>query len=68
MSDNIEQLKKHSQMLGRIASCVEDFAESEEDTTLICVLRLLARYHQMEADAMWDAIREEEARNDRRTN
>jgi len=64
MSDNIEQLKKHSQMLGRIAIYVEDFGESEEDTTLICVLRLLARYHQMEADAMWDAIKDEEARND----
>lgn len=64
MSEDIEQFKKHSQMLGRIATYVEDFAESEEDTTLICVLRLLARYHQMEADNMWDAIRNEEARND----
>lgn len=64
MSEDIEQLKKHSHMLGRIASYVEDFGESEEDTTLICVLRLLARYHQMEADAMWDSIKEEEARND----
>lgn len=62
MSDNIEQLKKHSQMLGRIASCVEDFAESEEDTTLICVLRLLARYHQMQADCIHDAIKDEEGK------
>lgn len=64
MSEDIEQLKENSRMLSRIAAYVEDFAESDEDTTLICVLRLLARYHQMEADAMWDSIREEEARND----
>lgn len=64
MSDNIEQLKFDSRMLSRIAAYVEDFAESDEDTTIICVLRLLARYHQMEADCIWDAIKDEEARND----
>lgn len=64
MSDNIEKLKEHSQMLSRIASYVEDFAGSDEDTTSICVLRLLAKYHQLEADCMWDAIKAEEARND----
>ena len=64
MSDNIEQLKFDSRMLSRIAACVEDFANSDEDTTIICVLRLLARYHQMEADCIWDAIKDEEARND----
>ena len=62
MSDNIEKLKEHSQMLSRIAAYVEDFAESDEDTTSICVLRLLAKYHQIEADCMWDAIKHEEAR------
>ena len=64
MSDNIEKLKEHSQMLGRIASYVEDFAESDEDTTAICVLRLLARYHHMEADCMYDAIKDEREFND----
>lgn len=64
MSDNIERLKEHSQMLGRIGMYVEDFAESEEDTTLICVMRLLARYHSLEADAMHDAIKDEEERNE----
>ena len=64
MSEDIEQLKEHSRMLSRIAAYVEDFAESDDDTTIICVLRLLARYHQMEADCMWDAIKDEEARND----
>lgn len=68
MSDNIEMLKSESRMLSRIAVCVEDFAKGDDDTALICVLRLLARYHQMEADCMYDAIKEEEARNDRRTN
>lgn len=64
MSEDIEQLKEHSRMLSRIAAYVEDFAESDEDTTIICVLRLLAKYHQMEADYIWDAIKDEEARND----
>jgi hypothetical protein len=59
---NEEQLKSNSRMLSRIASYVEDFAESEEDTTLICVLRLLARYHQIQADSMWDAIKNEQER------
>lgn len=64
MMEDIEQLKENSRMLSRIAAYVEDFAESDEDTTVICVLRLLARYHQMEADCIWDAIKDEEARND----
>ena len=51
-------------MLSRIAAYVEDFAESDEDTTVICVLRLLARYHHMEADCMYDAIKDEKERND----
>lgn len=60
----IEELKSNSQMLSRIASYVEDFAESDEDTTLICVLRLLARYHSLEADSLFDAIKDEEVQND----
>ena len=64
MSDNIEQLKSDSRILSRIAAYVEDFAESDEDTTIICVLRLLARYHQMEADCIYDAIKDEKERND----
>lgn len=64
MSEDIEQLKENSRMLSRIAAYVEDFAESNEDTTIICVLRLLARYHHMEADCMYDAIKDEKERND----
>lgn len=64
MSEDIEQLKENSRMLSRIAAYVEDFAESDEDTTIICVLRLLARYHHMEADCMYDAIKDEKERNE----
>jgi hypothetical protein len=61
MTDNIEQLNSNSYMLSRIAVWVEDFAKSKEDTTSICVLRLLAEYHQLKADQIWYAIKEEEA-------
>ena len=63
MNEDIEELKRQSRMLGRIAAHLEDFVEHDEDTTLICVLRLLARYHQMEADSLWDLIRKEEERS-----
>lgn len=58
--EEITRLKSHSIMLGQIASCVEDFSESSNDTTLICVLRLLARYHDMKADRFFEAIRKQE--------
>jgi hypothetical protein len=61
MTNNIEQLNSNSYMLSRIAVWVEDFAKSKEDTTSICVLRLLAEYHQLKADQIWYAIKEEEA-------
>lgn len=49
-------------MLSRIAAYVEEFAEGDDDSTAICVLRLLARYHQIQADSMWDAIKNEQER------
>lgn len=55
--------ENHSQMLGRIASYVEDFAESPDDTTLICVLRLLAVCYELKADEMHRAIEREEGKN-----
>lgn len=64
MNKDIEQFKSDSRMLSRIAAYVEDFADSDEDTTIICVLRLLARYHQMEADCLYDAIKQEQTRHD----
>lgn len=61
MTDKIEKLNSDSYMLSRIAVWVEDFAKNKEDTTSICVLRLLAEYHQLKADQIWYAIKEEEA-------
>lgn len=55
--------ENHSQMLGRIASCVEDFAESDDDTTLLCVLRLLAVVYELKADQIHNAIEREEEKN-----
>lgn len=55
--------ENHSQMLGRIASYVEDFAESDDDTTLVCVLRLLAVVYELKADEMHRAIEREEGKN-----
>jgi hypothetical protein len=55
--------ENHSQMLGRIASYVEDFAQSDDDTTLVCVLRLLAVVHELKADAIHRAIEREEEEN-----
>jgi hypothetical protein len=50
-------------MLGRIASYVEDFAESDDDTTLVCVLRLLAVVYELKADQIYRAIEREEEKN-----
>ena len=44
---NTNTLQKHSEMLGQIASHVETFATSSEDTTLKCVLNLLKKYHKL---------------------
>ena len=60
MSKDIKQLHSESYMLARIGAWVEDFAESKEDTTSICVLRLLAKYHWLAADRIWYAIKDEE--------
>jgi hypothetical protein len=46
--EQFDELKSHSQMLGVIGMYVEDFC-SEEDTVLVGVLRLLAKYHSMKA-------------------
>jgi hypothetical protein len=52
--------ENHSQMLGRIAAYVEDFAETENDTTLLCVLRLLVAYHELKQAELYRAIEREE--------
>ena len=50
----------HSIMLGRIAAYVEDFEETENDTTLLCVLRLLVAYHELKQAELYRAIEREE--------
>jgi hypothetical protein len=50
-------------MLSRIAAYVEDFAQSDDDTTLLCVLRLLAVVYELKADEMHRAIEREEEKN-----
>jgi hypothetical protein len=47
-------------MLGRIAAYVEDFAETTEDSTLLCVLRLLVAYHELKQAELYRAIEREE--------
>jgi hypothetical protein len=58
--DYVKQLEKNSQMLGRIAGFVGDFAENEEDTTILCVLRLLQDYHYTKANSLQEYIDIEE--------
>jgi len=50
-------------MLSQIASYVEDFAKSEEDTTLMCVLRLLIAYHDAKVGELYRALEQEEEKN-----
>jgi hypothetical protein len=58
--DYVKQLEQNSQMLGRIAGFVGDFAENEEDTTILCVLRLLQDYHYTKANSLQEYIDIEE--------
>jgi len=58
--DYVKQLEQNSQMLGRIAGFVGDFAENEEDTTILCVLRLLQDYHYTKAQSLQEYIDIEE--------
>jgi len=65
--------ENHSLMLSQIAAFVEDFAETTEDSTLLCVLRLLVAYHslrhELKTAELYRAIeREEEKTNDQRPN
>jgi hypothetical protein len=50
----------HSLMLSRIAAYVEGFAETENDSTLLCVLRLLVAYHELKQAELYRAIEREE--------
>lgn len=62
LKDEVAELRKHSQMLGRISVAVEPFCRTEEDTTYLAVRRLLAEYYSMKADEAWFKLQEEEKR------
>lgn len=50
----------HSTMLSQICAFVEDFARTDEDTTLICVLNLLEEYYELKADEVRMYIRKQQ--------
>jgi len=43
-------------MLGKICMWVEDFAKDREDSTYLCVLRLLADYRRLQMQEVEEAI------------
>jgi len=49
------ELKECSQMLGVIGSYVESWC-NEEDTTLQGVMRLLAEYHTMKSNELYEKL------------
>jgi hypothetical protein len=53
-----DALKNHSRMLGQIANMVSDFCEKEDDSTLLAVARLRARYLDLEARLAWEFVTE----------
>lgn len=50
----------HSLMLSRICGYVGEFAETDDDTTLMCVMRLLIAYHQAKTGLPYRALKQEE--------
>ena len=44
------------EMLGKICIWVEDFAKDPEDSTYLCVLRLLADYRRLQAQEVEEVI------------
>ena len=58
--DYVKELEKNSQMLGRIAGFVGEFAKNEEDSTLLCVLRALQENYYYKADSLQEYIDIEE--------
>jgi hypothetical protein len=49
------ELKACRQMLSQISLYIEDFCE-EEDTTLVGVLKVLAEYHTMKSNELYEKI------------
>lgn len=52
-----KELKACRLMLSQISLYIEDFCK-EEDTTLIGVLKLLAEYHTMKSNYMYNIIKD----------
>ena len=59
----IENLLEHSTMLGHIAMYVEEFARDSEDTTLMCVLNLLEKYHACKSEQAFMKLEELREKN-----
>jgi hypothetical protein len=55
--EQLNSLTEQSRMLGIISCYVEDFC-NDEDTTLVGVVRLLAEYHQLKADNLYNKLEE----------
>jgi hypothetical protein len=51
----MNNIEKHSQMLGQITCLVEEFCTGEE-TTLQGVAHLMARYFDLRAKQAWDFV------------
>jgi hypothetical protein len=62
LKDEVDTLRRDSQMLGRISVAVEPFCRTEEDTTYLAVRRLLSEYYSMKADEAWSYLQKEEDR------
>ncbi|MCX8511181.1 MAG: hypothetical protein ORN83_05430 [Chthoniobacteraceae bacterium] len=52
-----------SKTLRQIDAYVREFAETHDDTTLLCVMRLMAVVYDLQADQMHSAIEREEEKN-----
>lgn len=59
----IEELSKHSRMLGQIATYVQEHAQDAEDTTLMCVLNLLEKYHACKSEQAFMALQQLKEQN-----
>ena len=47
----------------RLALVLEDFAKDPEDTAMMCLLRLVAEYHDLMGEKMWDVLERERTKN-----
>jgi hypothetical protein len=64
MSDQkINELKHLEREVGKTHMWVEDFAKNPEDSTYLCVLRLLADYRRLQAHEVEEAIEKLENEN-----